>query len=157
MVCLRKLMKMEIMKEIARMRMGISAYIFLETEGALRGVVGIELIECNEIIEAEYIGHFIDINIELLHIMDSEGRTLNSNRKSRWKIFVDTYEELLNHVEIEKYLTSNDVVWTKAKIEKIDKDVTPMLHKARIKLEGEVKRTLRSTGNKTNIRGKISY
>ena len=62
---------------------------------------GIELIECNEIIDSDHRGWLTDVNLEACfeekfnRAKEMESRTLNPTKRNHRKLFAEKYEELL--------------------------------------------------------------
>ena len=107
-------------------------------------IEGIELIECNEIVDSDHRGHLTDMNQET-HFgedfnreIEIERRLLNHNKRTH-RIFFEMYDELLNATPIENELNYIEMHEDRAKMEQIDKDITFLLQKVRSKVTGETK------------------
>ena len=81
-------------------------HLFLKTEGLLRHIEGIELIECNETLELDHRGCLIDGDMwnyfseELLESDVKLKRMLNQNRTSYRNVFAEKHNTMLNVINV---------------------------------------------------------
>ena len=85
-----------------------------------------------------------------------EIRALDPNRQSHRKRFVDTCEELLDVCPIESELSLIEAYCDRSNLEQLDREITMILRKVRIKAEGETKGIL-GCKDKTKVREKLLY
>ena len=117
----------------------------LVSEGMLNVAEGIELIECNKIVDSDHFGYLTDLNLETYFEeefnkeREIEYRSLNPKKRTHRKKFAEMCKELLNVIPIEHELEHIERHKDRAKMEQLDKDITFVLQKARSKAEGERK------------------
>ena len=125
-------------------------------------IEGIEVIDCDEIVDSNHRGCLTDANLETCfgedfnRKIEIERRLLNHNKRNHRKIFVETCEELLNLLPIDNELNCTEVHKDREKIEQVDKDTTFLLQKVRREVEEETK-GMRGCKEKTKKRAAVQH
>ena len=105
----------------------------LVSEGMLNVAEGIELIECNKIVDSDHFGYLTDLNLETYFEeefnkeREIEYRSLNPKKRTHRKKFAEMCKELLNVIPIEHELEHIERHKDRAKMEQLDKDITFVL------------------------------
>ena len=134
----------------------------LGTERVMNILYGIELIECNKIVDSDHRGYLFDFNLEeyfdekITKKSEMEIRTLNPNKRNHRKLFVEKCEESLDAAPIEAELDEIEINVDINKIEQTDRDMAYMLCKARSNAEGE-RKGIRECKEKMIIRSSKKY